>query len=79
MSKLDNRANEAIMIGYAFGSRGYRLWDFSRHHVVISRGLRFEKPDPPRNDLSDHSKTAVIEDKECDKKVCESSEVKKNN
>lgn len=76
---MDNRGNKAIMIGYACGSRDYKLWDSSRHRIVIFRDVRFQQPDEPSNDLSDQSKTVLNEEKECDMLLCESSKMKDNN
>ena len=59
IDKLDPRAQEAIMIGYARGRRGYKLWDVSAGKVVVSRDVRFDelsKPDqPPADSDSDDS------------------------
>ena len=43
VDKLDPRAREAIMIGYARGIRGYKLWDISNEKVVTSRDVRFDE------------------------------------
>ena len=39
--KLDERARQAIMIGYARGMRGYKLWDVVEKKAVVSRDVRF--------------------------------------
>ena len=41
--KLDERARQAIMIGYARGIRGYKLWDIVEEKVVVSRDVRFHE------------------------------------
>lgn len=43
VDKLDPRAREAIMIGYARGSRGYKLWDVVDGKVVVSRDVGFDE------------------------------------
>ena len=43
VDELDARAHEAIMIGYARGRRGYKLWDVSESKVVASRDVRFDE------------------------------------
>ena len=43
VDKLDRRAREAIMVGYARGSRGYKLWDAADSKMVTSRDVRFDE------------------------------------
>jgi len=43
VDKLDKRAREAIMIGYARGSRGYKLWDVNDEKAVVSRDVKFDE------------------------------------
>lgn len=43
VKSLDRRANEAIMLGYATGQKGYKLWDVNKHKVVVSRDVKFEE------------------------------------
>ena len=43
VDKLDPRALEAIMIGYARGSQGYKLWDTAEQKVIVSRDVRFDE------------------------------------
>ena len=45
VDKLDRRACEAIMIGYARGARGYKLWDIEESKVVVSRDVQFDECD----------------------------------
>jgi hypothetical protein len=45
VDKLDPRAREALMIGYARGIRGYKLWDVTDHKVVVSRDVQFNEDD----------------------------------
>lgn len=42
-SKLDARAREAILIGYARRTQGYKLWDESKKKVVVSRDVKFDE------------------------------------
>ena len=43
LRKLDERAREAIFIGYTQRSGGYKLWDISNLKVVVSRDVRFDE------------------------------------
>jgi hypothetical protein len=43
VGRLDPRACEAIMIGYARGSQGYKLWDVAESKVVVSRDVKFDE------------------------------------
>ena len=43
VDKLDPRAREAVMIGYARGVRGYKLWDVAECKVVVSRDVQFDE------------------------------------
>ena len=49
VDKLDKRAREAIMVGYARGPRGYKLWDLADGKVVVSRDVRFDEDGKPDN------------------------------
>ena len=51
VDKLDPRAREAVMIGYARGVRGYKLWDVAECKVVVSRDVKFDEDG--QCDLSD--------------------------
>lgn len=41
--KLDPRARESILVGYARGSRGYKLWDTEERKTVVSRDVVFDE------------------------------------
>jgi transposase InsO family protein len=41
--KLDKRAKEYTMIGYAVESKGYKLWDASQKTITISRDVTFDE------------------------------------
>ena len=41
--KLDSRANEAILLGYATQSKAYKLWDVENQKIVISRDVVFDE------------------------------------
>ena len=45
IDKLDSRAHEGIMIGYARGIRGYKIWDLKEEKVVATRDVRFDELD----------------------------------
>ena len=49
--KLDSRANDAIMMGYAANTKAYRLWDTAKHKMVISRDVVFDELDDSRNSV----------------------------
>lgn len=39
---LEDRAAEAVFLGYIDGSNGYKLWDFSRKQIVVSLEFPFD-------------------------------------
>jgi hypothetical protein len=41
VSKLDSKSRKCVLLGYADGVKGYRLWDPTAHKVVISRDVIF--------------------------------------
>lgn len=43
VDKLDPRAREGIMIGYARGIRGYKVWDTKEGKVIATRDVRFDE------------------------------------
>lgn len=43
LTKLANRSNQAIMIGYEIGSKAYRLFDPIRNKIIVSRDVAFEE------------------------------------
>ena len=55
VDKLDKRARASIMIGYARGSRGYKLWDVEDGKVVVSRDVKFDE-------LGEHDHAAETHD-----------------
>ena len=50
--KLDERAREAIMIGYADTSKAYKLWDVEQNKVVVSRDVTFDESIVPEVSIS---------------------------
>ena len=46
--KLDSRANEAVMIGYADECKAYKLWDPKLERVIVSRDVVFAENEMPR-------------------------------
>ncbi len=40
---LDARAREAMMIGFYFAEKGYKLWDPKMKNVIISRSVKFDE------------------------------------
>lgn len=49
VKKQDFCAQEAIMIGYARGSRGYKLWYAKKSCMVVSRHVCFDESDESRS------------------------------
>ncbi|KMQ83144.1 copia-like retrotransposable protein, partial [Lasius niger] len=47
-SKLEMRAKEGVMVGYAMQTRGYRVWLPSEHKVVETSHVKFVSK-PPKN------------------------------
>ena len=47
MKKLDQRARQAVMIGYAEQSKAYKLWDPKLKKVIVSRDVTFEESKQP--------------------------------
>ena len=45
VKKLDPRASEAMLLGYAKSKKAYKLWDTSLNKVVLSRDVVFEETD----------------------------------
>lgn len=43
VGKLDARSKEAMMVGYAAQSKGYKLWDQELGKFVISRDVKFDE------------------------------------
>ena len=43
VKKLETRAREAMFLGYAEGSKAYKLWDSELQKVVISRDVTFDE------------------------------------
>ena len=41
LKKLDARSREALMMGYAQKSKGYKLWDIELKKMIISRDVKF--------------------------------------
>jgi hypothetical protein len=51
-SKLNKKAIETVFVGYAEGTKGWKLWDPSRHLVVVSSNVTFDETlFPARKDL----------------------------
>ena len=47
VKKLDERAREAVMIGYADSSKAYKLWDTEMNKVIVSRDVTFDEVTAP--------------------------------
>ena len=43
VKKLDARSREAMMVGYALNSKGYKLWDADKGKFIISRDVTFDE------------------------------------
>ena len=46
LKKLDARSREALMMGYANKSKGYKLWDIELKKMIISRDVKFCEIEP---------------------------------
>lgn len=51
-SKLDNSASEAIMLGYATGTKGYRLLIIDTMKIIETRSAKFDETKYPARKLS---------------------------
>ncbi len=54
-SSLDNRACEAIMLGYATNRKAYKLWDSGKGEVVVSRDVLFDETSAARGFSQEHA------------------------
>ena len=58
VKSLDTRSREAIFVGYALQSKGYKLWDVNTCKCVISRDVIFHE----QEDISTTVSTDISED-----------------
>ena len=58
VKSLDTRSREAIFVGYAMQSKGYKLWDVNSCKCVISRDVIFHE----QEDISTTVSTGISED-----------------
>ena len=49
LKKLDSRAREAVLIGYADKSKAYKLWDPELKKVIVSRDVVFAEDESSKN------------------------------
>jgi hypothetical protein len=45
-TKLDTHSHKGIMIGYGGGTNQYKIWDFTRKDIVVSRDVVFIEGKP---------------------------------
>ena len=64
--KLEERAEECVMLGYPKGQKGYKLWSFKRKKIIISRDVHFQERKFPfkLKKTEDNKKKNVWEDYE---------------
>lgn len=48
--KLEERAEECVMLGYPKGQKGYKLWSLKRKRVIVSRDVHFQERKFPFKD-----------------------------
>ena len=49
--KFDERVKPSIFVGYPYGQKGYRIYDFKTHQIYVSRVVIFHKSIFPYHDL----------------------------
>ena len=53
LRKLDLRAREAMLLGYAQHSKAYKLWDGVLNKIVVSRDVKFDESTCGMHDISE--------------------------
>ena len=64
LRKLDVRAREAMFLGYAQGSKAYKLWDGELNKIIVSRDVKFDESNSGTHDGSQSSNDSVHDDGE---------------
>ena len=49
--KFDDRDKPSIFVGYPYGQKGYRIYDFKTHQIYVSRDIIFHESIFPYHDL----------------------------
>ena len=58
--KFDERVKPSIFVGYPYGQKGYRIYDFKTHQIYVSRDVIFHESIFPYHDLpSPSSKNSI--------------------
>lgn len=61
LRKLDDRAHQAMLIGYPKSQPGYKLWDFEKNKVIISRDVTFNEEKCPSFSESSNAESDNVE------------------
>ena len=55
-TKLEDKSNKCLFVGYGFNEFGYRLWNFENHKIVRSKDVIFNEKVLYKDFLNRHEK-----------------------